>query len=365
MKTIIDYFKKQDNLLGLSAWITTGIMMLIFILVQIFTFTGISDESEELKEKMEVRELIKLSFTPQVPEEIPQMIEIRKVENIKPAKVHAKRINFKPQQASSSIDIKNLIQGFDIKSLIYREARAAKKGGSNRSNLANAGVLTDVSRTGRAVDNFDLAGVIESRSSAFPTGRRSTQGGSNGPRVGTGGSSSVGSGIGTDGTGLALSGKGMSRSTRGSGNGNGGATITIPSGSGGNDVMLDIHALIKWMKAHQGIIPKLVAYDMGHRSGDLSSAISFTINGKNYTLFLSCNEIELLLRICLIENNDFTLLKDNGIREESNFLTVGDVVHDANRIQSIISSRKAPGNKAAAFYKIFWSWWLQQPESRN
>ena len=104
---------------------------------------------------------------------------------------------------------------------------------------------------------------------------------------------------------------------------------------------------------------------MGHQGGDLSSAISFNMRGKNYTLFLSCNEVELLLRICLVEGNDFTLLKDSGIREESNFLTIGDVVRNVNKIQSLISSRKAPGAKAAIFYQIFWSWWLQQPESRG
>ena len=268
-------------------------------------------------------------------------------------------------RAKQPLNIRNLVQGFDTKSLITREARAARRGGAQRSNPANAGVSTNVNRKGRMVDNFDLTGVIENRSGSFSAGRRSARGGTNGPKVGIGGSSKIGIGTGTGGTGLALSGRGTSRSTRGTGNGNGGATITLPSGTGGGSGSLDIHALIKWMKAHPGAIPKLVAYDMGHRGGDLSSAISFGMGGKRYTLFLSCNEIELLLRICLVEGNDFTLLKDNGIREESNFLTTGDVVRDTKRIQSLISSRSAPGIKAAAFYKIFWSWWLQQPESRS
>lgn len=366
MKAIIDYVKKQDNLLTLSAWITLGIMMFIFIVAQILTFTGILNDPDKLKEKMEVRELIKLRFTPQVQKEIPQNINIRKINKVIHTKTHANKRESKPQQAKPSVNIKNLVQGFDMKSLISREARAARKGGSNRSNPANAGVSTDINRKGRTLDNFDLTGVIENRSSSFSAGRRSTMGGSNGPKVGIGGSSSIGTGTGSGGTGLALSGRGTSRTSRGAGNGNGGATITLPTGSGGGGGgALDIHALIKWMKAHPGPIPKLVAYDMGHHGGDLSSAISFTMRGRNYTLFLSCNEVELLLRICLVEGNDFTLLKDNGIREESNFLTTGDVVRDANKIQSLISSRNAPGNRAAKFYQIFWSWWLQQPESRS
>ncbi len=111
------------------------------------------------------------------------------------------------------------------------------------------------------------------------------------------------------------------------------------------------------MKAHPGLIPKLVAHEMGHQKGDLSSAVHFSLNNKRYTIFLSCNEVELLLRVCLVEGNDFILLKDNGIREKSHYLTVGDVVRQRGRIQSLISSRRAPGDRANQFYSIFWAWW--------
>ena len=366
MKTIIDYFKKQDNLLTFSAWITLGIMVLIFILAQILTFTGIIEDQENKKEKMELRELVKLQFTPKIEKEIPQKIKLRPQKMII-TKSNKPKKHDNPQRPKQSISVASLAQGFDMKKLVSRETNAARKGGSNRSNPTVAGVSTDVNRQGRTLDDFDLSGVLENRNAPFSAGRRSSQGGAGGPRVGIGGTSSIGTGTGSGGTGLALSGRGTNRASRGSGvgNGNGGASISMPSGSGGGSASLDIHALIKWMKAHPGAIPKLVAYDMGHKRADLSSAISIKMNGKNYTLFLSCNETELSLRICLVEGNGFTLLKDSGIREESNFLTVGDVVRDANKIQSLISSRKAPGNKAATFYQIFWSWWLQQPESRG
>jgi hypothetical protein len=366
MKTIIDYFKKQDNLVALSGWITSGIMCLLFILMQILAFSNIIKEPEKEEKKMELRELVKLRFEPQIEKEIPEKIKFQ------PQKIQITRSN-KPEnqnqerQAKPSINVASLAQGFDMSKLVSRETNAAKKGGSNLSNPLVAGVSTDVNRQGRTLDDFDLTGVLENRSSSFSAGRRSARGGANSTRVGIGGNSSIGNGSGTGGTGLALSGRGTSRASRGGGigNGNGGASISLPSGSGGGSASLDINALIKWMKAHPGPIPKLVAYDMGHQGDDLSSAVNFTSDGKNYTLFLSCNEVELLLRICLVENNDFTLLKDNGIQEESNYLTVGDVVRDANKIQSLISSRKAPGDRAAIFYKIFWSWWLRQPESRS
>jgi len=365
MKTIADYFKKQDHLITFSAWITFGVLMLVFILAQILTFTGLLDEPEKPRQKVELRELVKLRFTPQSPKPVAREIKQRKIVMAINKTTNINKKSSHQRRDKISLNVRKLVQGFDRKSLISREARAARRGGSSQSNPANAGVSTDVSRTGRSLDNFDLTGIVENRSSSFSAGRRSARGGANGPRVGIGGTSRTGTGIGTGGTGLALSGRGTSRSTRGNGNGNGGATITLPSGSGGDGGSLDINALIKWMKAHPGAIPGLVAYDMGHHSGDLSSAISFAMNGKSYTLFLSCNEVELLLRICLVENNDFTLLKDNGIREESNFLTIGDVVRNAGKIQSLISSRRAPGSKAATFYQIFWSWWLKQPESRG
>ncbi|MDQ7052838.1 MAG: hypothetical protein Q9P14_08090 [candidate division KSB1 bacterium] len=96
---------------------------------------------------------------------------------------------------------------------------------------------------------------------------------------------------------------------------------------------------------------------MGHERGDLSSKVSFRYRGRQYTFFLSCNEHELFLRVCLVEGNDFILLKDSGIQEESHFLTIGDVIRRRGRIESLISSRKAPGDRADQFYSIFWAWW--------
>lgn len=364
MKAIIDYFKKQDNLVSLSAWITFGIMFFIFVVAQILTFAGVIDDKDRTDDKMEVRELIKLKIPPPVLREQPQVLKFdtKRTLSIKPNKSQQRE---EQKQAKASLNIADLVQGFDMKSLVSRESNAARRGSSNRTNPATAGITTDVNRQGRTLDNYDLSGILENRSASFSAGRRSAMGGANGPKVGIGGTSHSGTGTGSGGTGLALTGTGTGRSTRGTGTGNGGATITLPSGSGGDGASLDIHALIRWMKAHPGAIPKLVAYEMGHRGDDLASAVSFTMRGKNYTLFLSCNETELLLRICLVQGNGFTLLKDNGIREESNFLTIGDVVRNAGRIQSLISSRTAPGENAPMFYQIFWSWWLQQPESRE
>ncbi len=168
---------------------------------------------------------------------------------------------------------------------------------------------------------------------------------------------------GAEGGGPGLGSDGYGRRTgRGAGNGIGdgignGTEIGIAVGLGGDGGAMSMHDLITWMKAHPGALPKLVQYDMEHKSGDLSSAVSFTMNGKKYELFLSCNESDMLLRICLIEDGKFTMLKDNGIKETSNFLAMGDVVRAGAAIQSLITSRQAPGEIAQQFYGIFWKWW--------
>lgn len=179
---------------------------------------------------------------------------------------------------------------------------------------------------------------------------------------------SLGHGAGIDGvsgTGVGFSDTGRGRAQRGSETGSGSAKISLPSGSGGNSATLDLHALIRWMKSHPKPISKLVAYNMEHSAGDLSSAVSFRMNGQRYDLFLSCNEIEMLLRICLVDGKEFILLKDNGIKETSNFLMLGNVVRSGNEIRSLISSRQAPAGTAAGFYRIFWSWWQNEQKIIN
>ncbi|MEK7729356.1 MAG: hypothetical protein AAB354_13160 [candidate division KSB1 bacterium] len=168
---------------------------------------------------------------------------------------------------------------------------------------------------------------------------------------------------GMQGGGPALGGGGYgARAGRGSGNGRGngignGTEIGIASSLVDASSAMNLHDLMVWMKAHPGALPKLVQYDMEHSAADLAAAVSFSMNGKQYELFLSCNEVDLLLRICLIEGDKFTLLKDHGIKAASTYLAMGEVVRAGVEIQSLITSRQAPGETAQHFYKIFSAWW--------
>lgn len=361
MKTITEYLKQKNNLLPLSAWITLGIMTLIFIIAQILTFTGLLDDLDLQNNKMEVRELVKLKFAPKIGRESVKSNRNKMKRGVKKSRNLARTENKPSKAANKSSNFTALVQGFDKKQFMSSKASAAKRGTIQRANRLNAGISTEANRNIQAVADFKISGHVGARDSNSPVARRSAAGGNQSTRVGIGGGSNFGNGVGGSGygtTGAASAGRGASRSTRGSGSGAGAAKISMPSGSGGNEAALDLHELIKWMKAHPGAIPKLVAHDMGHQTRDLSSAVIFKMRGRQYRLFLSCNEKEQLLRICLVEKNEFTLLKDNGIRETSNFLTLGSVVRERSKIRSLISSRRAPAGKAKQFYQIFWSWWL-------
>jgi len=366
MQMLTEFFHKKDNLLFISAGITMMIMALLFLVAQMLGFTALVDEETLKDTQMEVREIVKLKFTR--PIKTPPPLKFSR----QPSLQHRQKTyqpEPTPQRTADSrpaARIANLLNGFDKDQFLSSRTGAARRGTVHRANRNHAGINTNVERDLSTVSEFDIVSGVTSTNAPGLVARRSGGGGLNTTQVGIGGASSFGNGLGGSdlngaGFGADLCGRGTSRTSRGgTGNGAGAARISIPSGSGGGESALDLHALIKWMKAHPGIIPKLVAYDMGHRSGDLSSAVIFQMNGKNYQLFLSCNETEMLLRICLVEGNEFTLLKDNGIKEVSNFLITGNVVRERGQIRSLISSRRAPAGKANVFYQIFWSWWLSQ-----
>ncbi|MDZ7263642.1 MAG: hypothetical protein ONB16_03595, partial [candidate division KSB1 bacterium] len=250
MKIFINYLKQKNKLLDLSISITLVILCAIFIVLQILSFSSLTNLSEQPAEQMEVRELIKLQFTP--PKIQPQVMREQKTLEMSKQPSRDKPA---PQPTAASFNIVSMVEGLNMKKLVSHEAMAAKRGSSLANNPNVAGVSTEVSRAERTLDNFDLSGVMEDHNASFAPGRRSSPGGANGPRVGIGGTSHLGTGTGDGGDGLALSGRGTARAARGFGNGSGGgATISLPSGNGGGSAALDIHALIKWMKAHPGTI---------------------------------------------------------------------------------------------------------------
>lgn len=354
MTGLTDYIRNRDNLLPLSLYIGSGVLLILFVLLHLFGYEKMV-EKMELQKKMEVRELMKLSFKPKAKTANRKLANrARKKPDRPKAKVSPlQKIESKPLVKAPNVQ--ELMKGLNTKNLIQKKS-ATRRTVQTANVLPNIGVKSSNRRTTRNVQKADFNISFSSTPSKRPSGRRADAGSSSGHSIATG-SVSRGSTSGTD-AGVAIAGRASTRTTRVAGSGAAGAAISLPSaGDGDSEASIDLHALIEWMKKHPGRIPKLVAYEMGHRGGDLSSAVNFRLSGRDYTFYISCNERELLLRVCLVEGHNFILLKDKGITEESNFLTTGDVIRKGKRIQSLISARKAPGSKANEFYSLFWAWW--------
>lgn len=361
MSFLSSYIAKRENLLPHSMGITLACMLVLYVLSHFWAYRIFA---EELAEKVEIREVEKLEMhkaKPIVPVK-PQERKFVRTPNPKPAAAPSATTKVDPQPAAPRVNVADLMAGLETRTLLATQNAGSRSSPGRNNNISQVRVDANA-----APHQFDpnssftaavAAGVHRGRSGA--PGNNSASGVGAGVDVGEG--SGVGNATGLSafstggGTGIGRrSGKGI-----GAGTGNGAGTIIgIPGGTGtGNgEPGVSIHELIKWMKAHPGAIPKLVQYDMEHKPGDLASAIAFTMNGRKYEMFLSCNEADMLLRICLIEGGKFTMLKDNGIKEASNFLAMGDVVRAGVAIQSLITSRQAPGERAQQFYNLFWSWW--------
>lgn len=274
--------------------------------------------------------------------------------------------------SNTMLDLPGMIGALNTK-------RPPARGAGSRSfaGAARDGVQMKLESNLAAIDDA-VAALGDFSANSFATSntfRNRTGNGFGQSEIGVGVALGPGNGAGTrEGTeqgglfggvggGATLGGGGYGkRAGRGAGNGYGnglgnGTETGIALPQGNENQTMNLQDLIVWMKSHPGALPKLVQHDMEHNPGDLAAAVSFNAQGKQYELFLSCNEADMLLRICLIQDKQFTLLKDNGIKEASNYLATGEVVRAGATIQSLITSRQAPGETARQFYRIFWQWW--------
>jgi hypothetical protein len=355
IEKIRSHIKNREDLKPDSFWITLIVLFFIFLLAQIFGFTSRIEEEEKIV-RIELRERtppLKFARKNERPKRRKTKGPAPKAKTPNTAKTKRSEM---AKSKTKSADISSLVKSFNPKQFMKSENNVRRTVNKNPSETTSFSKNLSRSAKSTVLAN-DLSLEVSSRPTAVPGGRRGAPSASESNSVDVGDASS---GVGTVNgfSGGIAGGAGTGRATRSTGGGRGGATITFPGDGDGEEATLDIHDLIKWMKEHPGKIPRLVGYEMGHKQGDdLSSAVKFNMGGRSFTMFLSVNEKELLLRICLIENGDFTLLKDNGIKETSHFLTSGDVVYEASVINSLISSRRAPQDIAAGFYNIFWGWW--------
>lgn len=130
-------------------------------------------------------------------------------------------------------------------------------------------------------------------------------------------------------------------------------------GAGFEDLSPIYRKLIEWMKRNPGSFPGVVSRFSEKAPGDLTSVISFQVNGRSFDMYLLCKENIFEVRICLIEGNSSTYLIDRGFKESSSYLRVGSVNYTATgNILSFGTTRKAAAdNRTKEFYQVFLSWW--------
>lgn len=147
--------------------------------------------------------------------------------------------------------------------------------------------------------------------------------------------------------------------------GRGGGTIRIglkkmeDFGEGYDDFSAIYKPLVEWMKLHPAELPDVVKRFMGYQLGDLTSWVHFSIENRQFEMFLLCVETTYEVRIALVEQFDVTYLIDQGFHKKSNFLRVGAIERlENNEILKFGTNLRPPGDiRTAEFYQIFLSWW--------
>ncbi len=122
---------------------------------------------------------------------------------------------------------------------------------------------------------------------------------------------------------------------------------------------LEVQDLIAWMKANPGDMPVGVRKLVRHRDAFLTSATSFSLDGRRYELFLMCKERLMEVHIVLVDQDEATYLIDRSFQKLSTYLREGRVGRtQAQGITAINSKRSAASDeRSKEFYALFLSWW--------
>lgn len=117
--------------------------------------------------------------------------------------------------------------------------------------------------------------------------------------------------------------------------------------------------LVAWMKRHPAELSPVARRFMSHKSGDLTARVRFTLNGRSFEMLLLCVEATYEVRIVLMEQREVTYLIDQGFREQSNFLRVGQVdrLPNGEILKFSTNLEPAGSEETKIFYRIFLSWW--------
>jgi len=127
------------------------------------------------------------------------------------------------------------------------------------------------------------------------------------------------------------------------------------------DISEIIDQLMSWMKKHPSEFNHVVKSFMMFEQDDMTSKVVFRHKNRVFELYLLYKEKIKEIRICLIEENQSTMLIDSGFKKQSNYLRTGNVARlKDGAIFSFGTSQYPASEKAASeFYQFFLSWWEQ------
>lgn len=132
----------------------------------------------------------------------------------------------------------------------------------------------------------------------------------------------------------------------------------LPLNSFGRDYKdLDVRQIMDWMKSNPSELPKGIRQLVRFRPTFLSSVATFTMEGKQYELYLMCKESLFEVHVVLVEQNEATYLVDRSFQKLSTYLRKGQVRRTQDNQIIAVRSNMASNDSSDEFYSLFLSWW--------
>ena len=120
---------------------------------------------------------------------------------------------------------------------------------------------------------------------------------------------------------------------------------------------LDVRQIMDWMKNNPSELPKGIRQLVRFRPAFLSSVATFTMEGKQYELYLMCKESLFEVHVVLVEKNEATYLVDRSFQKLSTYLRKGQVRRTQDNQIIAVRSNMASNDSSDEFYSLFLSWW--------